>query len=896
MQSSRFPIVTAIITVLLSALLVLVVVLTLRTSHPAAVIPASQSLSMPTSSPDDDRAVASALGDDALSASDSGTESVPPAADLQPAAVTLGGFSYVPPAGFTVSAGETSATLTGRAAAGELAPIFLLSGGPSAQFVAEPSTSLDEMFDRFVTFFAEEDDFSVGDVETLIVDGAPARAVPLLGQESMDPFAGRIVMAQPAPDRLFVMTGVARAVDWEAGAAALYADVLASVRLIGDDPPATGATLSSGQLLVPTRTASSTPTPTATPTAIPTSQPLPTPDPAGAAPDLPTSYANANAVRELAVTGSAIWAATDGGIVAWNRSGGLVTFTSQKGLALNHFNSAVYCPLPGLGIVFGTDGGLQIFDARNGTWNMLTSANSAMSFDDVSTVRCNEEDGFLTVGYSSHGIDFYDTSTNRWTHLDRNDGLASDAVDHVAVVGDRVEIWAASGFGVSVLQDGRARNYAVGNSPLTSNQINMLAVAPDDAVWIVAPDALHRVRGQQWTTYNAASAGIPNFPAAALTAVTFESEDVLWVGSAAGEICRFDADAGACTDLWQDAPGMAPGRVTSMAVVDGAVYYATAGHGISRYDDSGWQQRTVPGEVLAGNQVRALAQDANGFVWIAGEHAVQQLHPLTPAITRLLPFKGATAPQPGERPSAENLPLDSVQVIAPDRVGGVWFGGLGVSFFDGDSWESYSTADGLAGSIVQAVALDLQRRVWIGTKTGLSIWNGEDFFNLTGENGLPDENVLALLAAGDAMWIGSNSGGLYRFQSNQVRIFNRDNSELPSNTVTALASGVDGSLLVGTNRGLVRFRDGTVDFFDDLPATEIRAVASRIDRNGGGPEEIWVATGGDGTFYFDGSGWTQWAVNRNQPSLEINALLLDSYDTLWIGGESGGISRLDAAR
>ena len=54
---------------------------------------------------------------------------------------------------------------------------------------------------------------------------------------------------------------------------------------------------------------------TATPTAIPTSGPLPTPDPNVAVGELPASYANANFIRELAVTNRAIWAATDGGIV-----------------------------------------------------------------------------------------------------------------------------------------------------------------------------------------------------------------------------------------------------------------------------------------------------------------------------------------------------------------------------------------------------------------------------------------------------------------------------------------------------------------------------------------------------------------------------------------------------
>ncbi len=882
MPSSRFPIVTAVVTLFLAALLVFVILLTLRTAHPTAVVPTQSpdflTADVPTTS----------IVSPATDAPD--IDAVVSAADttaIEAATIALGGFRFTPPTGFAVTTGDTSATLTGQATSGVLAPIFLLSGGPSRQFVAQPAASLDEMFGQFVEFFAEQDNFAVGEPVSLFIDDAPARMVDLLGQESDEPFAGRIVMAQSEPDRLFVMTGVAPAAEWEAGAALYFARVLDSVVLLGNGLSTGGAVLAAGQMPTPTPTPTSLPTasPTATEpptsTPIPLTQPLPTPNPNATVEELPASYANANYVRELAVTDSAVWAATEGGVVAWNHSGGLVAFNAQKGLALNSFVSASYCPLPGLGIVFGADGGLQIFDARNGSWNMLTSANSAMSFDDVSSVRCSEEEGFLTVGYRQHGIDFYDTSTNSWTHVDRNDGLAADSVDHVAVVGDREEIWTASGFGLSALIDGRSRRYTTGNSPLTSNQINALAVGPDDSVWIVAPDALYRVEGQQWSIYSADGAGTDAFPAAALTAVAFESDQVAWIGTADSEVCRFDIEAERCTNLWQSEENMAGGAITSMSVDNGAVYYATDGDGISRYDDGGWRHRIVPGEFLAGNRVRSMVQDANGFVWVASAFGVQQLNAENPTIARSVPY------------GADETRLDNVQVLAPDRVGGMWLGGVGASYFDGEGWSSFTVADGLAGSIVQAIAIDLQRRVWIGTKTGLSVWNGDTFFNLTRENGLPNDNISSLLAAGDSMWIGSNEGGLFQFQSNQVHVFNRANAGLPSDTITALARGADGTLLVGTDRGAARFRDGVVERFETVPSVEIRSIASLATDSG---ERIWIATAGDGLYTYDGLEWTHLGVNAGLPSLTITSLLIDAYNTLWVGGENGGISRFEIPR
>ena len=69
----------------------------------------------------------------------------------------------------------------------------------------------------FVAFFAEQDNFAVDNRRAVTVDDAPGFSVDLVSAEDDAPFAGRIVMAQPTDDRLFVMTGVAPLAKWEEG-------------------------------------------------------------------------------------------------------------------------------------------------------------------------------------------------------------------------------------------------------------------------------------------------------------------------------------------------------------------------------------------------------------------------------------------------------------------------------------------------------------------------------------------------------------------------------------------------------------------------------------------------------------------------------------------------------
>lgn len=868
MQSLPFRLIVVTTSVVLLAALIFVVVLTFRTEYEA----------IPTATPRPRPTAAQPTASTALTT----TAGISTAADFR---LLSAGFAYQPLPDFKESRTETAVTFTGQSSGDELASIFLLSGGPRRQYVDETHETLDDAFEHFVEFFAEQDNFDVGDSRPIEVDGVEGRSVDLSSQNSDSPFAGRIVMAQPDADRLFVMTGVAPDDVWQAAAADQYAALLASVKLFAPASNEETAKEKTGEeemvLLVPTQRPTVAPTSTKapTPTPIPASMPLPTPDPRVQIEDLPAVYSNANFVRELTMANNTLWAATEGGILAWNRrSGGRVKFTSADGLAGNHFDAVATCPLPGLGITFGGPQGLQIFDPRSGTWNTLTSANSAMSYDDVSTVRCYPEHGFIVIGYRLHGLDIFDTNTNRWEHLNRSDGLENEAVEQVAVVGDRGEIWASSGSGISVLSSARPAYYNADNSPLTSNQIDSMVATEDGMLWIGGPGALHRINDGQWLAYTADAVEGP-FPEGAITGIEVVDAGHAWLVSDAGEVCRFDADAVACTEFYQGEPGMPTAPLTDVAIgTDGALFAGAYGDGLGLLDGNKWRTEVVDGELLASNRVRDMAQTGDGLLWIAGDLGVQQMNPAEPAIQRLY----STADG--------NLPIDDVRVLSATG-SGLWLGGLGAAYFDGDGWQLYTPVDGLAGSVVQAIAVDSQLRTWLGAETGLSIWNGETFFNLTAENGLPSETINALLADGDAMWIGSDGGGLYRFVRNQLRIFNAESAGLPGDVITALGLDDSGVLWVGTTQGLARFEEGTATLIEEVPAVPITAIVPSTD---GGQPALWIGTDGSGVYRFDGDAWASIADDEPLPSSQIGAILNDGYNTVWIGGQGGGISRLES--
>lgn len=587
-------------------------------------------------------------------------------------------------------------------------------------------------------------------------------------------------------------------------------------------------------------------------------------------------YSNGNFVNAVAVMRSTIWAATSGGVVAWNKnSGGYVKFTVSDGLSTNRAVATAVCLLPDLGVLFGSPQGIQVFDTQNGGWKTLDSNNSPMQHDDVSVLWCDADDGLLVVGYTENGLDIFDSEAGEWTYIGADEGLDISGVRDLAVSSDRSTVWLATVDGLFAFANGEVTRYTTENSPLIANRIDALALDGSGAVWLTSGDTLYRTRNDEWELYSAADA-TGSFPNGRLIGLDVSPNGTIWLGSDQSQICRFDPGVKGCVSFFAAEEGMATAPLTSLTIgSDDAVYYTTAGGGISIYEGDSWRQLRIENEAVPGNAVRHLALDANGGVWVASLGGVGRIDPA-----------GEAEPQQ-YTPSNSTLPSVDVRVVLPSD-DGVWVGAEGVSYFDGASWITYGPEDGLAGTHVQAIAADSQERFWIGTAGGLSIWTGSDFFNLTTDNGLPSDDITALQADGEIMWIGTRGGGLLRFEDNQLQLFNVNNSNLPANTITALARGSDGAIWIGTAAGVARFAGneltGNAAQGSGLAGQAIRALAA-------GPEgTLWAATDSNALFRYDGTAWAAFDAAK-RPSPQITALLVDQSGELWLGTADGGLAR-----
>ena len=199
------------------------------------------------------------------------------------------------------------------------------------------------------------------------------------------------------------------------------------------------------------------------------------------------------------------------------------------------------------------------------------------------------------------------------------------------------------------------------------------------------------------------------------------------------------------------------------------------------------------------------------------------------------------------------------------------------------SFRLWQTQNGLPENTVQAFAQTTDGFLWVGTTSGLSRFDGNDFdtFDHTNTAALTESSILSLLVdrAGD-LWVGTDGGGLAQYHNG--RFFQRgSNDGLEHASIHALFEDPSGVLWVGADSGLFRLSQNGSHKFErvpDIPAMNVQAIAQ--DAEG----RLWI--GGDRLFIV-GSGevheWRLTWLHGNQ----ITSIQKTHDGAVWVGTLNG---------
>jgi tetratricopeptide (TPR) repeat protein len=156
-------------------------------------------------------------------------------------------------------------------------------------------------------------------------------------------------------------------------------------------------------------------------------------------------------------------------------------------------------------------------------------------------------------------------------------------------------------------------------------------------------------------------------------------------------------------------------------------------------------------------------------------------------------------------------------------------------------------------------------------------------------DGLPGDNIKALVRDGDYVWIGT-ADGLIRY--NLISDFFDDNAMLKGNSIQTLAAD-DTFLWVGTSgAGVKRFnkKEGIwKDFTVDDGLLSDKATSISIDS-----DSVWIGTDPGGVWRYDkyDSKWTNYTTKNGLTSDSVISIASTPYG-VWCGTLKGGINSFD---
>ncbi|MEX1310583.1 MAG: two-component regulator propeller domain-containing protein [Candidatus Sulfomarinibacteraceae bacterium] len=206
---------------------------------------------------------------------------------------------------------------------------------------------------------------------------------------------------------------------------------------------------------------------------------------------------------------------------------------------------------------------------------------------------------------------------------------------------------------------------------------------------------------------------------------------------------------------------------------------------------------------------------------------------------------------------------------------------------------TYTVADGLAGDQVTTIIQDQQGFLWIGTRTGLSRFDGAGFRSFDPTDGLRGASVWAILETADGvLWVGTRDGVVRMRRERSAEGLAFDPVPGTSRGVTALAEDPSGRIWVASADTLSR-----CDPPFDRPCAPVDTGISWSDGSGRSIEalvtdangRLWLGTS-IGLFWMDNGGpATPADLPIGDPPARVRDLLVDRQGRMWIS--SIGIAR-----
>jgi len=593
------------------------------------------------------------------------------------------------------------------------------------------------------------------------------------------------------------------------------------------------------------------------------------------------AFTNANVVRDLTVYDGVIHTATLGGLVTWRLDSGYpMQYTPLDGMGHVSANAITYCEIPEPRILVGTLNGISIYDPKTGLWdeNTLLPEDHRVNSSKIERLYCDQPNNRLLIGY--YGLGVLDLSNGEFQQYTEKEGLLWNSVSDITVAGK--DIWIASSYkGVARLSNGTITPYSAANG-MPDERAYSLAVGKDGTLWVGASSGLLSFKNNQWTLFGKDTTA----NLSGINELEISSDGKLWAATAplgSGRLCQFDPTTATCEVELLDADNQA---ILALALSEDGKPIIGTSKGVSVLENGSFKPFKTEDQLVS-NYVDSFALSPDGMLWVGTDAGIQVISPDDPN-KDWITYRQSDIPEMGGS-------WAKAMVITPDS--SVWIAMTNgrASRYQNGVWSSYEEIYSY-----DSVAVDAQNRIWFGDDSkGIMVLNadGSQAMSMTSAEGLPGDNVQALLADSEGrMWIGTNQG-LAKFENDTLEVvFGKDSKEIPNVYIRDLAMDENGALLIGTFTGVARYNGNQVETLIDFLKDgfqEARLTTLAVSPNG----DLFAGTDKGLLTSADMTTWTMLTTRDGLMTNYVSALTVDSFGAIWVGGggsnfDGGGLLQI----
>ena len=244
--------------------------------------------------------------------------------------------------------------------------------------------------------------------------------------------------------------------------------------------------------------------------------------------------------------------------------------------------------------------------------------------------------------------------------------------------------------------------------------------------------------------------------------------------------------------------------------------------------------------------------------------------------------------------SKSGLQNQYINSIFKDEEGNVWSGTSDGGIFQliDEKFLLYNIENGLAHDDIQSIASNNDQLLFIGTHTGLDIYDLNKKQIIKTNDVINDEVTALLYDSMGTLWIGTANNGLYLKQNKLNTTISANKKFGFSKKHITCVKSYKNFIYVGTNEGLVVIdlknnKSKSISTSEGLSNNQINSIA--IDKH----SNIWFACHGSGPFFYKNGEFTVFKDLKGLKSYNLNCVNVDDKGNVWFGSEGDGVFKFD---